>query len=202
MHEKFQNLMGAYMDGELHGRLLTELQEHLVNCGACQAELHSLEKIAGMLHSIPEETVMPAGQFASRLLMTLPRRETQPHPVAGRTRVWWFFPAALIGSWFFIQVVFTLANLVTAANASGLLGQAAAWLGETRDASWFSVAISLFGGQLATSPLLSSINSASVIGRELLTGFLWQALIAFLYLVWLISWWRGSLVQPSASIAE
>jgi anti-sigma factor RsiW len=202
MHEKLHSLLGAYMDDELHGRQLLEVEQHLATCETCQSELHELEQISTILHSVPEEVAMPSRQFTSRLMLALPRQEARYYPLAGRTRVWWLIPAILIGGWFFIQVVFTLANLVSAADASGLLGQATAWLGGTRDASWISVALSIFGGQLATSPVLSSLDRANLIGKDLLTGFLWQALVAILYLVWLISWWRGGRVQPSASNAE
>ena len=49
-----------------------------------------------------------------------------------------------------------------------------------------SAATSLFGGSLLAQPVVSLLNSISVFGTDLLSGFFWQAVIVLLYWAWLI----------------
>ena len=45
--------LSAYFDGELKGRQLQQVEEHLAECEACQAELESLHGLSVMLHEVP-----------------------------------------------------------------------------------------------------------------------------------------------------
>ena len=79
--------------------------------------------------------------------------------------------------------------MVSAANASGLLGSAFAWLGGGQESLWLSAASGLFGGQLTALPTLSLLNEVSVFSANLLGGFFIQAVIVLFYLAWLSAWW-------------
>jgi len=98
----------------------------------------------------------------------------------------------LLGAWFFLRTIFTLTTAISAADASGLLGQASAWFtsGQSQ-AIWFAAITSLFGGQMsaAQQSTLSLFNQVSVFGGDLYSGFLWQALVVLLYWGWLAAWW-------------
>jgi len=196
MHEELSTLLVAYLDGELHGQHLREMEIHLVSCAACREELRELRLISKLLQADPIPEFSPAERFVSQLNLRLPRRTLGDQPPKPGSLAWWLIPAGLIGAWFFVQTAFTLTGVVTAADMTGLLGQAAGWLGSGQESIWFSAATSLFGGQTVAQPMLSLLNNVSVFGANLLGGFLWQAGIALLYWVWLFIWWLRRLPRP------
>ena len=112
------------------------------------------------------------------------------------SRIWWLAPAGLLAAWFFVQTVFTLTSAVTAAQITGLMGQAARWLSGGQETVWFAAVTSLFGSQAPAEPALSLLNTLSVTGANLLDGFLWQALIVLLYWGWLSAWWLMRRPRP------
>lgn len=190
MHEDMRALLSAYLDGELHGTRLMEMKLHLSACEACRNELKELRLVSDLLQAAPDPEFMPAGRFASNLMLTLPRRTRVDLPPKPGSLVWWLVPAGLLVAWFFVQTVFTLTDAVTAAQISGLLGQAARWLSGGQETVWFAAITSLFGSQAAPAqPALSLLNTLNVTGTNLLDGFLWQALIVLLYWGWLLVWW-------------
>ncbi len=219
MHEDMRTLVNAYLDGELHGWRLLELQTHLAACAACRNELRELRLVSDLLQANPAPELPSAERFVSQLTLSLPRPEPRPgtgttplepglprpvlepglprrHPKPG-SLAGWLVPAGLLGAWFFVQTVFTLTNVITAANMTGLLGHADRWLGSGQESIWFSAVTSLFGGQaVGAQPTLSLLNNVSVFGANLLSGFLWQAVIVLLYWAWLSIWWLGRGARP------
>ena len=190
MHEEMHSLLNAYLDGELHGRHLQEMEAHLASCAACRDELKELRFVSELLQAEPAPEFTPAGRFASQLTLKLPRRPMQDRLLKPGSLVWWLVPAGLLAAWFFVQTVFTLTNVVTVASMTGLLGQAAGWLGGGQETLWFSALSSLSAGQAAGAlPMLSTLNQIGVFGANLLSRFLWQALIIVLFWAWLFFWW-------------
>ena len=190
MHEDMRALLSAYLDGELHGTRLLEMEHHLPDCEACRDELKELRLVSELLQAAPTPEFMPAERFASNLMLSLPRRSRRDLPPKPGTLFWWLVPAGLLVAWFFIQTVFTLASTLTAAQMTGLMGQAARWLSGGQETVWFAAVTSLFGSQAApVQPALSLLNTLNVFGMNLLDGFLWQALIVLLYWGWLSAWW-------------
>jgi hypothetical protein len=59
--ELCNNLLQAYLDGELEGDKFTEIEHHLAHCPACKAELDRLLKVRGFLKDLKEVEV-PAGE--------------------------------------------------------------------------------------------------------------------------------------------
>ena len=190
MHEDMRALLNAYLDGELHGTRLLEMKLHLAACEACRNELKELRLVSDLLKAAPVPEFMPAERFASNLMLSLPRRTLRDLPPKPGSPAWWLIPAGLLAAWFFVQTVFTLTGALTAAQITGLLGQAARWLNGGQETVWFAAVTSLFGSQAgAAQPELSLMNTLNVIGANLLDGFLWQALIVLLYWGWLSAWW-------------
>jgi len=212
MHEEMRTFLNAYLDGELHGRRLQEMENHLATCDDCRNELMELRLVSELLQAAPAPEVIPAERFVAQLMMSLPRsvqfakriepgnprrtlRNQAPKP---GSLAWWLVPAGLLGAWFFVQTVFTLTDVVTAAKLTGVLGQAASWLGSnSQETIWFRSATSLFSGQAAGSlPTLSLLNNVSIFAANLLGGFLWQAVIVLVYWAWLLFWWLRSSPRP------
>jgi Putative zinc-finger len=189
MHEAMRTLLNAYLDGELHGRRLREFETHLASCATCQIELRELRTVSELLQADPAPEATPVERFVSQMTLRLPRRsqhDQQPRP---SSLAWWLVPAGLLGAWFFVQTVFTLTDVVTAANLTGLLGGASVWLGNGQESFWLNTATNLFGGQFIVQPTLSLLNNVSVFGFNVISGFLWQAAIVLLYWAWLCVWW-------------
>ena len=197
MHDDMRALLNAYLDGELNGTRLQELELHLAGCEACREELKELRLVSELLQAAPAPEFMPAGRFASNLVLRLPRQTTRSLPPKPGALAWWLVPAGLLAAWFFVQTVFTLTGALIAAQLTGLLGQAAHWLSGGQETVWFAAVTSLFGSQAGPAqPALSLLNTLNVAGVNLLDGFLWQALIVLLYWSWLAVWWFRRRPRP------
>ena len=77
MHEEMHALLNAYLDGELQGRRLREMEIHLASCADCQKELKELRLVSDVLRAVPTPEVPSSERFVSQLTLRLPRR-TQP----------------------------------------------------------------------------------------------------------------------------
>lgn len=197
MHENVRALLNAYLDGELHGTRLQEIKNHLYVCEACRNELKELRLVSDLLKASLSPEFMPAERFASNLALRLPRRNVRDLPQKPTSQTWWLVPAGLLAAWFFVQTVFTLSGVVNAAQITGLLGQAAKWLGGGQETIWFAAETGLFGSQAGGAQSeLSLLNTLNVYGAHLLDGFLWQALIVLLYWGWLSVWWLRRRPRP------
>jgi anti-sigma factor RsiW len=215
MCEEMQALLNAYLDGELHGRRLREVEAHLAACAACRDELADMRRVSALLRAAPSPDFLPAGRFVARLRLQMNAQDAARQPPPGRPypqrRVasprsspawaWWLAPAALLAAWFFLRTAFTLTAAISAADMTGLLGQARAWLsGSPSEALWYSAVNGLFGS-LASAEQQSALSLASqvnVFGSDLFNGFLWQAALALLYWGWLLAIRMHSSAHPAA----
>ena len=190
MHDDMRTLLNAYLDGELQGTRLHEMELHLASCRSCRNELMELHLVSDLLQAAPTPEFMPADRFVSNLNLSLPRRTQPDLPQKTASLAWWLVPSGLMAAWFFVQTLFTLSNMVTAAQATGFFGKAAAWLGGGQQTIWFAAMTGLFGRQVVgTQTTLPVLNALNVFGANLLVGFLWQALIAIFYWGWMFAWW-------------
>ena len=204
MHKEMRLMINAYLDGELHGKSLREMENHLASCSTCQNEIMELRSVSKLLQASPIPESIPVERFITQLALSLPRRTAVSLRSKTISPGWWLIPAGLLGAWFFVQTVFTLTNVVSVASMAGLLGHAANWLGGGEESIWFSTATGLFGGQaFGELPTLSLLNNVSVFVVNLFSGFLWQAVIVLLYWAWLFLWWfrrssRSQMVRKAA----
>jgi anti-sigma factor RsiW len=197
MHEELHNLLNAYLDDELRGMKLNELERHLAACEKCRAELEELRSVSSLLRSAPLPQVMPVERFVSNLSLGLARRELRDRPARPAGLAWWLVPAGLLGAWFFVRTVFMLSGLVSAAGVTGLLGNGTAWMGGVQQTYWYEAVMNLAGAQAGSARLtLSALNDVSIFGVDLLTGFLWQAGIVLFYWAWLAVWWLQRSPRP------
>jgi anti-sigma factor RsiW len=197
MHEEMQALLNVYLDGELRGGRLQEMEIHLASCETCRNELKDLQLVSELLRAAPDPDFMNTERFVANLNLRLPRRNLRDLPPKPTWMAWWLVPAGLLGTWFFVQTLFVLTNVVTAAQITGLLGQAATWLAGGQQTAWFAALTSFFGVQVGgLQSTLSLLNNADIFSSNLLVGFLWQALIVILYWSWLLVWWFRRSPRP------
>lgn len=189
MVEHVNEWLGAYLDGELHGWRLQQVENHLAECQECSAELAELRSLSNLLQETSmEEDFTPVDRFATQVLLRLPRQQ-EPSLRSRTLRAgWWLAPAALLGAWTFAQTVMVVSWLVWAAGQAGLLGVAAAWLQDVPQYNlWLHTTLSLFNGDLVSAqPALSLAESW---GQAFLTQVTWLTVLAGLYWTWLALWW-------------
>src|SRR5512135_364720 len=89
MHEEIRAMLNPYLDGELHGRRLLELEIHLASCKSCQDELKELRLVSNLLQSAPAPEFMPVERFVSNLNMRLPRKGSYDLSSKSRSLAWW-----------------------------------------------------------------------------------------------------------------
>jgi hypothetical protein len=186
MSKHITEWLNAYLDGELMGSRLHQVHEHLAECEACRAELHSLQDISALLHSVPSPEFTSPERLSAQVNLRLPH-ET---PRVSRRRVqevgWWMIPVSLLVIWVLLGTSAAVRDVVSTASRLGLLSGAPAWLVPSDEAIWTGT-LGQFG-ILSGKPLQWAEVTESVT-RETLPQFIWQASIAFLYLGWIVIWW-------------
>jgi hypothetical protein len=216
MIEHVTDLLGAYLDGELQGLRLRQVEEHLEKCAACRKELVEMRHLSELLQeSYPVESFMPADRFAANMVLRLSGQEESrrlPRQAgAAPSRkpldfIWWLVPVGMLGAWVFVQAVFTVSSLVSTADLAGLFGNTSAWLQSGSEQSlWFTASMSLFGNQIQgnSRAILNLLNNFSVFGAGLAVQLLIQAGIALVYWIWLGLWWKrrqATAAQPLSAL--
>jgi hypothetical protein len=193
MIEHVTEWLSAYLDGELRGLRLRQVEAHLSECAACCSELVKLRNLSALLKdTAPGEIFMPTERFVTNLTLNLPRRPEARQRRSATEIVWWLVPVAVLGAWIFTQTVLTVSTLVSTANLTGLFGNAAAWLQSgPQHAEWFSATLSLFGNNLSGNArtLLDVLDELSIFRLSFTAQLAWQAGIGLLYWIWLAVWW-------------
>jgi hypothetical protein len=200
MPDQIHDQLGAYLDGELGGRRLMEVQTHLETYPDCRAELDSLRDLSGLLHASPDPEFTPARLFTSRLMLQLPRRHQTRASGNSFLYIKGMTPVLLLLSWIFIQVTASLSTLITLAGRIGLLGNSAEWLpGAPQQTLWFTSTQAFFGGfmNLQGAITLSFLNDLVLWFQNLDGAFLLQAVLVVLYFTWLVIWLKNR--QPRHS---
>jgi hypothetical protein len=202
MIEHVTEWLSAYLDGELRGLRLRQVEVHLSECAACRSELIKLRNLSALLKdTAPGEIFMPTERFVTNLTLNLPRRLEVRQRRSATEIVWWLVPVAVLGAWIFTQTVLTVSTLVSTANLTGLFGNAAAWLQSgPQHAEWFSATLSLFGNNLSGNArtLLDVLDDLSIFRLSFTAQLAWQAGIGLLYWIWLAVWWsrRRAMANP------
>ena len=193
MCEDMQALLSAYLDGELHGVRLLEMKMHLASCESCRNQLKELRLVSDILRAAPAPAFTPTERFVSQMTLQLPRRPLADRPPKPGSLIWWLVPLGLMGVWFFVQTVFSVGNVVTVADATGLMGHISTFFsaGAAQHTLWFQAAEALFGNNLGgTSQTTASfLDQASQFFASFLSQFLWQAVIVLVYWGWLTVGW-------------
>ena len=180
--------LNAYFDGELTGKLLHQVEDHLAECEACQAELDSLEGLSELLHDVPAPEFTPADRFAAQVNLRIPHKQV----VISRKQVmeagWWMIPVGLLASWIFISTAFALGDVLLAAGNLGLLSGVSEWLGSVpSNHVYLSTTIGQMG--LLSGTGLNWAEATETFTRVSLPEIIIQISIALLYVSWIAIWW-------------
>lgn len=196
MIEHVNEWLSAYLDGELHGFRLHQVESHLADCAACRADLESLRGLSSLLHETPPtRDFIPSTRFASNLALRLGSQETLPENSSTRKFLqlaWALIPAGVLGAWVFLQIVFNLSPVLLYAKNSGLFGESLSWIQNTQpQTEWYATTLSLFGDQLGGTEIftLSALNNTEVFFAGLIGHYTLLFILAVLYWGWLFIWW-------------
>lgn len=188
MSDHVLELLGAYLDGELRGGQLRKVEAHLGECQACLEEYYALQALSLALHDAPAPEFPASEHLAANVALRLPRKPVKPISQRALEVGWWLAPVGLIAIWIFLSTTSLVSNVVTTANALGLLSSASAWLvsGSPVEAYW-SGTLGQFGFLPGDSLQWAEMTEAFT--RTTVPQITWQVSIALLYLSWMAIWW-------------
>jgi hypothetical protein len=181
-------LLNAYLDGELQGSHLEQLEAHLKDCGTCRDELERLRLVSRLLQAAPAPQVTPPARFASQLTLLLPRRDPKNEERRGPTLIWWLAPVILLGAWYFTQAAIVMNGAVNLFAQSGMLQEAVPWLSVTPQHSlWFNSTMEVLGDQISDpgKTTLTIIDLGNLFRTDMAIQLFWQIAVAVLYWAWL-----------------
>ena len=188
MSDHVTEWLNAYCDGELTGRKLYQVQQHLAECESCRIELTSLDVLSSFLHEAPMPEFTQVERFAAQVSLRLPHDQN----VVSRKRLiefgWWMIPVGLLAAWVFVSTAFILGDILSMAGNLGLLSGMSAWLasGPSSDI-YLSATIGQMG--VLSGNGLNWAEATETFTRISLPQIGLQISIALLYLSWMAIWW-------------
>jgi predicted anti-sigma-YlaC factor YlaD len=203
MSEHITQWLGVYLDDELRGAKLRQVENHLSECAACQMELDDLRGLSALLRETPlPDDFLPRERFVANLTLSLPRQNGTTQAPKATELGWWMIPAGIILAWIFMQLSTYISTVLLVAVNLGFLGEGLSWLwsGAVRQSIWFAWLVNLIGGPAGN---LALFNTIDLFLRDLFSHYFWQAMLGILYLAWLVRAWQkqtvnsGSLSQTS-----
>ena len=201
MSKHITEWLNAYLDGELHGNRLHQVEEHLAECEACRVEFESLQGLSGLLHAVPAPEFTSPEKFAAQVNLRLPHRQTATPKNGIIEAAWWMIPVGLLATWVFITTTFLVSDILSAANNLGLLNSFSNWMvfGSSGDAYW-SATLGQFG--ILSGNSLGWAESMEAFTRTSLPQVSLQVSIALLYLSWIAIWWARHTRQQRGQLLE
>jgi anti-sigma factor RsiW len=188
MSEHVTDWLNAYLDGELKGHRLHQVERHLVDCQECRAELESLQDVSALLHEVPAPEFISSERFAAQVNLLLPHEKPRSTKRKVQEAGWWMIPVGLLMLWIVFGAFDAVGDLVRAADRLGILNGAPAWVVQSfsEEAVW-TEALGSIG--LLSGNSLAWVEVTELFTRNTLPQFAWQAAIALLYLSWIVIWW-------------
>lgn len=188
MSDHILELLGAYLDGELHGGQLRKVETHLEECRTCLEEYQALQALSVTLQDMPLPDFPAPERLAVEVSLRLPRSPVKPVRHKALEVGWWLAPVGLMLTWIFLSTTSLVSNVITTVNELGLLSSASTWLaaGSTAEAYW-SGALGQFG--LLAGDSLQWAGMTEIFTRTAIPQVIWQVSIALLYLSWMAIWW-------------
>ena len=193
--------LNAYLDGELKGMRLRQLEEHLAECEVCQAELESLNSLSALLQEVPTAEFTSHERFVSEVNLRLPQRREKAAQNKATEAGWWMIPIGLLLAWVFLSTSILLSNVVSVADTFGILDNTtAAWISGSSNTAEVTSTLGQFGVLSGNS--LQWAERSESFTRNALPQIIVQASIALLYLAWFAIWWARQTRQEQVPLLE
>ena len=193
--------LNAYYDGELKGKRLQQVEEHLAACEACQAELESLHGLSAMLQEVPAPEFPSLERFATQVNLLLPQKRTSA-PNSHLFEVgWWMIPVGLLAVWVFISTAALLGDAVSVAKNFGILDSTiASFIAAPSDTVEVTSTLGQFG--MLQGKSLQWAEMTENFTKSLFPQIVLQVAVALLYLTWFAVWWTRHTRQISEPLLE
>ena len=194
--------LSAYLDGELKGMRLHQVEEHLAECEACQKELNSLQGLSTLLQEVPLPEFISNERFVAQVNLRLPQRRVAKTTNRNILDVgWWLAPIGLLMIWVFISTTTVVSEMVTVANNFGLLDKTtSSFVSSPFEAGEWTATLGQVG-VLRDNSLQWAERSESYT-RNVLPQVILQVSIALLYLTWFAIWWARHMRQEQGPLLE
>ena len=180
--------LNAYFDRELTGRRLHQVEDHLTECEACQAELDSLQGLSEWLREAPAPKFTSVERFAAQVNLCIPHKQVVISKIQIIEFGWWMIPAGLLAAWIFIGTAFFVSDILSAASHLGLLSGMSGWLASAPSNDvYVSTTIGQMG--LLSGKSLNWAEATETFTRLSLPQVILHISIALLYLSWIAVWW-------------
>jgi anti-sigma factor RsiW len=201
MSKHMTEWLNAYLDGELRGIRLLDVEAHLAECQACQEELQSLQGLSALLRKVPLPESISSERLAAHVNLRLPRQPIAATKSRALEIGWWMMPVGLMAVWIFISTAILVSGMVSTAGEIGLLGKASAWLGTgSSTETYWAAALGQFGILSGNSLQWAEVTEAFT--RTAVPQIAWQVSIALLYLSWIAIWWARQRRQEHGQLLE
>lgn len=201
MSDHVTEWLGAYLDGELKGGRLHQVERHLGGCDSCRAELESLQGLSRLLQEAPAPEFASNERFVSQVNLRLPQRQEKPARSTVIEFGWWMIPVGLLTAWIFISTAVLVSDMVSTADRLGLLDSTSTLL--IADASSNELWASMLGQLgLLEGDSLKWFELTEEFTRNVLPQFIWQVSIAFLYLAWIAIGWARRTRREQVPLLE
>lgn len=113
MIEHVTHLLGAYHDGELRGKRLNDVEDHLATCKSCQGELDQLTALSSLLLQNPASSDMTSeDRFVAQVALRMPRRPEEPTIKRVFNFGWRAAPVGILGVWAFVQSLLIVSGIL------------------------------------------------------------------------------------------
>lgn len=193
--------LNAYLDGELHGSRLQQVNEHLTACEVCQAELDSLQSLSGLLQEVPTPKFPSPERFATQVNLLLPQKRTLTPSRRLFEVGWWMIPVGIVAAWVFITTASLLSDVVTTAKSFGILDNTTASLiSAPSDTADVTSTLGQFG--MLSGNGLQWAETTETYTRSVLPQIVLQVAVALLYLTWFAIWWARQTRQGQEQLLE
>jgi anti-sigma factor RsiW len=167
MDEHVHAWLEAYLDGELKGQHLQQVEDHLVYCQECRMEMEKLRALSALLKESPAPGILTSPErFVAQVGLRLPRQQKGASNHTTLRIGWQMVPLTLFAAWAFVQVLFTIIGLMVLGLNLGL-------------------------GNLIGQMALGTLDRNALLVWSIGLNFGFSVVIGLLYVSWLASWWAG-----------
>jgi len=193
--------LNAYLDGELKGNRLQQVEEHLAECTTCQTEMDSLQNLSGLLQAVTVPEFPSPERFATQVNLLLPQKRTTTPGTRLFEVGWWMIPVGLLAVWVFISTAALLGDAMSVAKNFGILDSTtASFISAPSETAEVTSTLGQFGMLQGNS--LQWAEMTESLTRGLFPKIVLQVAVALLYLTWLAIWWTRQTLQMNEPLLE
>jgi len=194
MSEHKTDWLGPYLDGELEGKRLVQVEAHLAQCETCQKGLAELRQLSAILQESPDvKGLQSPAAFVAQVVGKLEGRHQEAAWQRALRAGWRLAPAGLLGAWAFGQALAIVATVALLAVRAGVGGEVLAGLLPAGGEGWMADLAGLSSGDLGglISAGWSLLRGSIGVGWTVAAAVVPLAVVALLYCGWLAFWWSN-----------